>query len=89
LNSGDAVNSSSNMTPWKLVSFRNTSMPTCWDSMTETNNTKEHELQLMNTNQPFVYKIALKLVYAWMTFSISVSLYKTKLSYTHKNGNIN
>jgi len=33
---GDALNSLSNITPWKLVSFRNIFMPVSWKSMTDT-----------------------------------------------------
>jgi hypothetical protein len=34
-NTGDALNSLSNDTPWKLVSFRNICMPVSWESMTD------------------------------------------------------
>ena len=35
---GDALNTLSNITPWKLVSFRNIFMPVSWESMTGTIN---------------------------------------------------
>jgi hypothetical protein len=43
---------SSNITPWKLVSFRNTSKPACSDSMAETNDTREQS-QVRNYKMPF------------------------------------
>jgi hypothetical protein len=33
--SGDALNTLSNVTPWKLVSFRNILMPVSWEKMTD------------------------------------------------------
>jgi hypothetical protein len=37
-NSGDALNTLTNVTPWKLVSFTNIFMPVRWESMTDTIN---------------------------------------------------
>jgi hypothetical protein len=34
-NSGDALNTLSNVTPWKLISCRNILMPVRWESMTD------------------------------------------------------
>jgi hypothetical protein len=40
-NSEDALNNSSNITPWKLVSFKKIFMPVSWESMTDAINDTE------------------------------------------------
>jgi hypothetical protein len=40
-NSGDELITLSNVTPWKLVSFKNIFMPVSWESMTDAINETE------------------------------------------------
>jgi hypothetical protein len=51
----------SNITPWKLIPFRNASMPVCQDSMTESNYTKVHSHKLQIIKCPSESQAWLKL----------------------------